>query len=123
MKQTLKELFEKARQHDDYWAEGLIIDFTEELARWMKEKKISRSELAARIGHSPAYITKVLRGNANFTATTMAKLAKAVGAEVRLHLASSESRTTWYDQATTRPHGAREEDEAELLEKSAAKRR
>jgi len=65
----------------------------------------------------------VLRGNANFTATTMAKLAKAVGAEVRLHLAPSESRTTWYDQATTRPHGAREEGEPELLEKSAVKRR
>jgi len=122
-KSSFKQLFEEARQHDDYWTEGLIVDFTEELARWMKEKKVSRSELATRIGHSPAYITKVLRGNANFTAATMAKLAKAVGAEVRIHLAPSECRTTWYDHATTRPQDSREEDEPERPEKSVVQRR
>jgi len=122
-KSSFKQLFEEARQHDDYWTEGLIVDFTEELARWMKEKKVTRSELAARIGHSPAYITKVLRGNANFTAATMAKLAKAVGAEVRIHLAPSESRTTWYDHSTTRPQDAREEGEPEIPEQSAVRRR
>lgn len=122
-KPSFKQLFEEARQHDDYWTEGLIVDFTEELARWMKEKKVSRSELASRIGHSPAYITKVLRGNANFTAATMAKLAKAVGAEVRIHLAPSESHTTWYDRATSRPEKSKEEGGPELLEKSVASRR
>src|SRR5882724_10505782 len=118
MGQSFKQLFEEARQHDDYWTEGLIVDFTEELARWMKEKRVSRSELAARIGHSPAYVTKVLRGNANFTAATIAKLAKAVGAEVRIHLAPSESRTTWYDQASNRLQDSKEEDAPELPEKS-----
>ena len=123
-KRSFKQLFEEARQHDDYWTEGVIVEFTEELARWMKEKKVSRSELAARIGHSPAYVTKVLRGNANFTASTMAKLAKAVGTEVRIHLAPSGSRTTWYDQAPTRlPEAVEKEDEPEPLEKSVAKRR
>ncbi|HKI02863.1 MAG TPA: helix-turn-helix transcriptional regulator [Thermoanaerobaculia bacterium] len=95
---SFKGLFEAARQHDDYWTEGLIIEFTEELSRWMGEKRISRSALAAKIGHSPAYVTKVLRGNANFTAATMTKLARAMGAEVRIHLAPIGSRTTWYDQ-------------------------
>ena len=123
-KRSFKQLFEAARQHDDYWTEGLIVEFTEELARWMKEKKISRSELAARIGHSPAYVTKALRGNANFTAATMAKLAKAVDAEVRIHLAPRGSRTKWYDQTATLPQGSREDDgEPDLLEKSVAKRR
>jgi transcriptional regulator with XRE-family HTH domain len=95
---SFKGLFEEARQHDDYWTEGLIIEFTEELSRWMRERKLSRSALAARIGHSPAYVTKVLRGNANFTAATMTKLARAMGAEVKIHLAPIGSRTTWYDQ-------------------------
>lgn len=95
---AFKDLFEAARQHDDYWAEGLIIQFTAELARWMEERKISRSALAAKIGHSPAYVTKVLRGDANFTAATMTKLARAMGAEVKVHLAPAGSRTTWYDQ-------------------------
>jgi transcriptional regulator with XRE-family HTH domain len=95
---TFKALFEEARQHDDYWTEGLIVEFTAELSRWMGERKISRSALAARIGHSPAYVTKVLRGDANFTAATMTKLARAMGAEVRIHLAPTGSRTTWFDQ-------------------------
>lgn len=119
---SFRQLFEEARQHDDYWTEGLIIEFTEELARWMKEKKVSRSELAVRIGHSPAYVTKVLRGNANFTAATMAKLAKAVGAEVRIHLAPSGSRTTWYDQTATRLDPREEEGDSELLEEPRRKR-
>ncbi len=123
-KRSFKQLFEDARQHDDYWTEGVIVEFTEELARWMKEKKVSRSELAVRIGHSPAYITKVLRGNANFTAATMAKLAKAMGAEVRIHLAPSGSRTTWYDQTATRQQDAGEERGGpELLEEPRRKRR
>jgi transcriptional regulator with XRE-family HTH domain len=84
---SFKSLFEEARQHDDYWTEGLIIEFSEELSRWMEEQKISGSALAEKTGHSPAYVTKVLRGDVNFTATTMAKLARAMGAKVRIHLA------------------------------------
>jgi transcriptional regulator with XRE-family HTH domain len=81
-----KELFDQADQHLDYWVAGAEVDFTEELARVMAEKDVSRAELARRIGSSPAYITKVLRGNANFTLTTMAKLAFAVGMSVRIGL-------------------------------------
>ncbi|HEV2852671.1 MAG TPA: helix-turn-helix transcriptional regulator [Thermoanaerobaculia bacterium] len=119
---SFKGIFDEARQHDDYWTEGLILEFTEELSRWMTERKISRSALAAKIGHSPAYVTKVLRGDANFTAATMTKLARAVGAEVRVHLAPTGSRTAWYDQ-----HAAETEVEevsgscttAEMLRKKA----
>lgn len=114
-KGSFSELFKEARQHDDYWSEGLVIEFTEELARLMEERKISRSALAEKIGHSPAYVTKVLRGNANFTVATMAKLARAVGSEVRIHLAPTGSRTTWYDQASARmdqeESGVRKEEE------------
>ncbi|WP_414041529.1 helix-turn-helix domain-containing protein [Acidithiobacillus sp. M4-SHS-6] len=43
-----------------------------------EEKNISRSELASRIETSLPYITKVMRGDANFTLETMAKIAMAV---------------------------------------------
>ena len=118
---SFSQLFAEARQQDDYWTEGLIVELTEELARWMKEKKISRSELATRIGHSPAYVTKVLRGDANFTAATMAKLARAVGAEVRIHLAPAGSRTTWYDQPANQPE-SKPGEEGEPVKASRAKR-
>jgi hypothetical protein len=35
---------------------------------------------------SPAYITKIFRGDVNFTIETMVKLARRVGARLHLHL-------------------------------------
>lgn len=81
-----REFFERAENDPAYWVEGAILDFTEELCRVMKEKKISRVELARRLGTSPAYITKVLRGNANFTLASMVKLSRALGSELHLRL-------------------------------------
>ena len=97
---SFSDLFDQARERDEYWEEDLIAEFTDELLRWMEERSISRSELASRIGHRPSYVTKVLRGDANFTAMTMAKLARAVGARMRMHLAPEGSRTVWYDVVT-----------------------
>jgi transcriptional regulator with XRE-family HTH domain len=52
----------------------------------MGEQGVSRAELARRLGTSQAYVTKVLRGNVNFTLAALVKLARAVGGEVRLSL-------------------------------------
>lgn len=79
-------LFEAAERHDEYWTERAIIEFTEALSRWMEEREISQAELAAVLGVSPPYISKVLRGNVNFTLATMTKLARALGAEVHVAL-------------------------------------
>jgi antitoxin component HigA of HigAB toxin-antitoxin module len=82
--QSFRDLFENAQKHEDYWTEGFVIEFTEELTRLMKERNVSRSVLAERIGRSPAYVTKVLRGNATLTIASMAMLAWALEAEVRI---------------------------------------
>lgn len=118
-KLSFRKLFEEARQYEDYWTEGLALEFTEQISRLMKEKNVSRSVLAERIGHSPAYITKVLRGDANLTIATMVKLARALGAEVRLHLSPAGSRTTWYDQPAEPAHEVvSEEEEPQALRKA-----
>jgi len=86
-KKSFSALFEAAERHDEYWTERAIIEFTEALARWMEEKGVSQAELAAAVGVSQPYISKVLRGNVNFTLATVTKLAHALGAEVHIHLA------------------------------------
>jgi transcriptional regulator with XRE-family HTH domain len=53
----------------------------------MEVNGVSRSELARRLGVSPAYITKVLRGNVNFTLDSMVRLVRAAGGEVSLQVA------------------------------------
>jgi len=85
-KKSFSALFEAAERHDEYWTERAIIEFTEALSRWMETKQISQVELAAAVGVSQPYISKVLKGNVNFTLATMTKLAHALGAEVHIHL-------------------------------------
>ncbi len=83
---SFDDLYEEAKTHDDYWIAGTVQDFTEELFRLMESRNVTRSELARRLGTSPAYVTKILRGNANFTLATMVRLARALEAEVSFQL-------------------------------------
>jgi len=86
-KKSFKELFEQATRQNTYWVASLILDFTEGLHKIMEANGVSRSELARRLGVSPAYITKVLRGNVNFTLDSMVRLVRAAGGEVSLQVA------------------------------------
>jgi transcriptional regulator with XRE-family HTH domain len=85
-KKSFKELFDQAKGRDTYWVASLILDFTEGLHKMMEANGVSRSELARRLGVSPAYITKVLRGNVNFTLDSMVRLVRAAGGEVSLQV-------------------------------------
>jgi transcriptional regulator with XRE-family HTH domain len=86
-KNSFKELIKEAKERDTYWAASIILDFTEGLHKIMEANGITRSDLARRLGVSPAYITKVLRGNVNFTVDSMVRLVRAVGGEVRIQVA------------------------------------
>lgn len=83
---TFAALYEEAEKHDDYWVAGVVQELTEEIAALMEKQGVTRSELARRLGTSPAYVTKILRGNANFTLTTMVKLARALGTDLQIKL-------------------------------------
>ena len=97
-KKSFKELFDQAKRRDTYWVSSLILDFTEGLHKMMEANEVSRSELARRLGVSPAYITKVLRGNVNFTLDSMVRLARAAGGEVSLQVApkAQKKRNNFY---------------------------
>jgi transcriptional regulator with XRE-family HTH domain len=102
MTTTWRKLFEAAERDPAYWAEGAWLRFTEELLALMNEQNVTRAELARRVGVSPAYITKVFRGTVNLTLETMSRLALAVGASVRLHVAPVHKRTRWDDVPAAR---------------------
>jgi len=86
MKKSFKELFKDAKKRDTYWVASTILDFTEGLHKMMEANGVTRSDLARRLGVSPAYITKILRGNVNFTVDSMVRLVRAIGAEVRIQV-------------------------------------
>jgi transcriptional regulator with XRE-family HTH domain len=81
---ALKAAAEAARQTDAYRAEGASIRFTEDLVARMKASGLTRSALAEKIGSSPAYVTKILCGDTNFTLNSMAKIANALNCELTI---------------------------------------
>src|SRR6266567_7758115 len=62
----------------EFRTEEVIIDFTEKVVAAMRERDMSRVELAQRLGVSKAFVTKLLNGNPNLTIRTMVSLADAL---------------------------------------------
>lgn len=109
---NFEDLYRDAERHDDYWAARTSLAFTEDVCAVMEEQDISRTELARRLDTSAAYVTKLLRGDTNFTVTTLVKVARALGREVELRLRAGSNE----DQ----PAAREEEEEVELTARSAA---
>lgn len=85
-KRTFKDLFRDAEKSDAYRTELAILRFTEDMVRAMGDKGVTRAELARRIGTSPAYVTKILRGSTNFTLATIVRIAHALNMRVDVRL-------------------------------------
>lgn len=86
MSKRFKQRIEEAKQREAYWIAEATHRFTEDLYKIMTEKGITKADLAEKIGTSRPYITKVMRGNANLTLSTMVKLTRAVGVKLTVTL-------------------------------------
>jgi transcriptional regulator with XRE-family HTH domain len=73
-----------------------IIDFTEEVLRWMEEVKVSRSQLAEKMRVEPAAVSRLLGGSNNFTLRTMVRIALALRARLKFSLVSSKPKRPQY---------------------------
>ncbi len=94
---TFSSLLAKAKERDSYWTARAVHEFTEDLCRLMEQRGVSKAELARHMGSSPAYVTKVLRGNTNFTIESMVRIARALDGKLSLHVGRSEDQTRWFD--------------------------
>lgn len=106
---TIEEIHEKiqaaltsARDTHEYRAEGASIEFTNAMLTRMRQVGVSRSKLARKIGVSPAYVSKILRGDTNFSLETMVKIANALESEFRCHLQPVGAKAQWLDVYSTR---------------------
>jgi len=89
---TFSALYQEAERHQDYWIAGAILAFTESVVREMARQGLTRTALAERLGATPAYVTKILRGRVNFTLATMVRLSRALGAELHVRLGGRSRR-------------------------------
>ena len=102
---ALKAKAAQARASHAYRAEGASLRFTEDLVAFMKTSGLTRTALAEKIGSSPAYVTKILRGETNFTLDSMVKIATALGCELTIGLQSLQPKDSTISlpfHATTR---------------------
>ena len=79
--ERFNSFLERSRETDAYWAEKAILEFTEKAIDQMEANRISRSELAKRLGKKPAFVTKLLRGDNNFTFDTACRICRALDME------------------------------------------
>jgi transcriptional regulator with XRE-family HTH domain len=93
MSKSFADLLREAESREEYWVADAVHGFAEDLVRAMERQQVSRTQLAAKLGASPAYITKILRGNANFTLRSMVRIARALGLAVRARLVHPDAAT------------------------------
>ncbi|MEE9338327.1 MAG: helix-turn-helix transcriptional regulator [Methylococcaceae bacterium] len=94
---SFKTLIDNASKTDAYWAERAIIEFTTDLNRLMKSRQINQAQFARKLNKSSAYITKVFRGQENFTIETMTKLTRTLNGRLHIHIADENSTVRWFD--------------------------
>src|SRR6266702_7251177 len=67
---------------------GLVTQLTNEITWHMRERGLTRADLAARMGVSPGRVSQILGGGENLTLRTLAMLAAALDARFDFELAS-----------------------------------
>ena len=70
---------------------ALITQLTNEINWYMRERGLTRADLAARMGVSPGRVSQILGGGENLTLRTLAALSTALEARFDLELSSRKS--------------------------------
>jgi len=103
---SFEELFKLAEDRPSYWEELGKLEFTEEMLARMKERGISKGQLAVRLQAKPAFITRLVSGHNNFTIETMVRVARALDCEFRCHLQPTGTKACWINVLKEAPRRA-----------------
>ena len=92
--------FKNLKDSPSFMAESNKIGFACEIERALAANGISQNKLADMIGVTPAYVSKVLKGDANLTIETMTKFSDAIGKVLHLYLANKGAKVEWVETFT-----------------------
>ncbi len=97
------DLLRQAEQKDDFWVESAKLSFVIELNRLLQNCEMTYADLARRIDRSPAYISKIMAGDTNFTIETLVKLSRAVDCrlDIKLHSENEKQDSLQFSFETT----------------------
>ena len=74
---------EEAKWRQDYevwlkWSQGIAMKIID----YMQEHKLSRADIASRLGSSPQYVSKILSGHTNFSFKSIAEIEKRLNINI-----------------------------------------
>ncbi|MGH3198925.1 MAG: helix-turn-helix domain-containing protein [Streptosporangiaceae bacterium] len=79
---------------------GLVTQLTNEITWHMRERGLTRADLAARMGVSPGRVSQILGGGENLTLRTLAALATALDARFDFELSSLKTPDEYSSRGT-----------------------
>jgi transcriptional regulator with XRE-family HTH domain len=85
-KDRFNKLLEKYKDDKEFILDGLILRVSEDIAKLLTERNMSRTELAKKLGCSPAYVTKLLRGSENLTLKKLFEISQALNANLNISI-------------------------------------
>ncbi len=88
----------EARINEEMYA--LVTQLTNEVNWHMRERGLTRADLAARMGVSPGRVSQILGGGENLTLRTLAALATALDARFDIELGSLKAGDTYTSRDT-----------------------
>ncbi|MFT5815784.1 MAG: transcriptional regulator with XRE-family HTH domain [Psychroserpens sp.] len=77
-------------------AETSKMKFAFRITDLLKHNNMSNKHLADKLDTSNAYVTKILRGDQNFSIESMHKIADAVNADLSFHLSHKGTNFQWF---------------------------
>ena len=78
----------------------LVTQLTNEITWHMRERGLTRADLAARMGVSPGRVSQILGGGENLTLRTLAALSTALDAHFDIELSSLKTADTYTSGGT-----------------------
>jgi plasmid maintenance system antidote protein VapI len=76
---NFQELANQFNRSETFDQEVLRGEISDQIDRLMTTQQMTKADLARKLKTSPAYVTKILRGNANFTLDSLVQIGRALG--------------------------------------------
>ena len=92
---TLDKWIQEEGKKDTYWVERAKLDFAFSLENQRRRSGKTSVAIANALGVTRAYISKVFRGDVNFTIESMVKLARASGGDLSIRILPQAASAAW----------------------------
>ncbi len=85
---------------------ALVTQLTNEINWYMRERGLTRADLAARMGVSPGRVSQILGGGENLTLRTLAAMSAALEARFDIELSAVKGGDTYPSRSTAQAEAA-----------------